>query len=273
MKYSKERIIDYINLLKVIKIGLVLPIVLFLIGNSYLLVQNLSSGQATRSGADFIAGLKRGKVPEASTRTVLTPRQFSGCPNGCKSLGDSAKSLNEALRRTGYSQQGWYVIDGNPFATVAVITELEQILSTGRPRTDGKRWDLKYSSSQIDSLTTFVLTVLKGSSPGRYRSFVFGFRPTEHPLTNIGPGWEATYKREQSAAQTSLRNALRAGNRVPVLSSLRSINNTYYDCYVFVYEYVVSPVNGSVTFVESSSLSAEQHLQGAGIWQTLVASR
>lgn len=222
---------------------------------------------------EFLAGLRKGQVPEASARTVLTPSRFLGCPNKCRFLGDSAQALNEALRKTGYSQQGWYVIDGNPYATVAVITELEQTLSNGRPRTDGKRWELNYSGPQIDSLTSFTLTILRGAPSGRYRSFVFGFRPVEHPLTNTGPGWERIYKREQSTAQEGLRNTLRAGNRLPVISSLRSIDNTYYACYVFVYEYVVSPVNGSVAFVKNSPLTAEQHLQGSGIWQVLGLGR
>jgi hypothetical protein len=217
---------------------------------------------------NLIEGLKNGQVPQASSRGVLPTEAYLQCPNSCAKLSDIASMLQQALGKAGYSQQAWYLIDEhNKNVTVAVLTQLEQIQSDGRPSANKARWIINYSSKQIDSLGAFIKTLIKGSSPGRYRSFLFGISRSSSPLTNVGPMWSS---RRTDQEFSGIRDALRGGNRVPLLSNLSSIrtSNAFY-VYVFVYEYEISSVDGSVTFVKDSSITAIDHLKRSGIWQAL----
>lgn len=217
---------------------------------------------------NLIEGLKNGQVPQASTRGVLPTEAYLECPNSCAKLSDIASMLQQALGKSGYSQQAWYLIDeDNKDVTVAVLTQLEQIESDGRPSTNKARWIINYSSKQIDSLGAFLKTLIKGASPGRYRSFLFGISRSNRPVTNVGPMWSS---RKTDQEFSGIRDALRGGNRVPLLSSLSSIrtSNAFY-VYVFVYEYEISSVDGSVKFIRDSSITAIDHLKRSGIWQAL----
>jgi uncharacterized protein YukJ len=68
----------------------------------------------------------------------------------------------------------------------------------------------------------------RGAPPGRYRSFLFGFSPPDRPMTQSLPSW--------SDLET-VRDLIRRGNRLPVVSSLSSVRAAGYVCYIFVYEY------------------------------------
>jgi len=65
--------------------------------------------QAEKDRKVFIKGLIEGKVPQASARGTLlwSTGIFSKCPNGCDRLNDLTMMLSNALRETGYSEQGW----------------------------------------------------------------------------------------------------------------------------------------------------------------------
>jgi hypothetical protein len=119
--------------------------------NQYLLAQSSLDGETTTS-QNFIESLKKGQVPEASTRGGLPYQAYSNCPNACRNLADVANMLSQALGEAGYSQQAWYLIDEhNKNVTVAVITQLEQIQSDGRPSINQKRWDLNLHSARNGS--------------------------------------------------------------------------------------------------------------------------
>lgn len=269
-------------------------IFLTLLLNSHIssVAQPPSTNSRLSSESEFIQGLKKGQVPQASTRTALFPEAFSKCPNRCHSLGDVAQTLNRVLRKTGYTQQAWYLTDNHLARTVVVLTEVEQIQDDGRPRIDGKRWSLSYSPPKLNSFRAVLERLIKGAPPGRYRSFIFGFsRPKEVStnvgqegfLTNVSPSWQSmsqsqdgqNERQENSSNQNQevelerLSRIIRAGNRVPVISSLSSVPSAGYVCYVFVYEYEKSAADGSIRFINNSTLSAEQHLKGARIWQEL----
>lgn len=229
-----------------------------------LIIQSQLANSIPSSETEFLQGLKIGQVPEASTRTVLYLKDFSRCPNRCSSLGDAAQMFSKVLRKTGYKQQAWYLTDIGFKKAIIVLTELEQIQNNGHPRDSGRRWSLSFSPPEIDSFQSVLERVIKGAPPGRYRSFLFSFGPIDKPVTNIAPRWD-----ENDMELERLNRTVRAGNRVPVVTSLSSIPSNNYACYVFVYEYEKSPADGSIKFVSNSNITAEQHLQGAQIWQEL----
>uniref|UniRef100_A0A832H5N0 Uncharacterized protein n=1 Tax=Oscillatoriales cyanobacterium SpSt-402 TaxID=2282168 RepID=A0A832H5N0_9CYAN len=211
--------------------------------------------------SEFQKNLITGRIPIASTRTIVSPKIFTNCPNQCNSLGDVATALNIALRKAGYAQQAWYLVE-DPYRTqavTAVVTELENIRSDGHPHT-AKRWTTSYYSPSIESFQDFLRRMLIGAPPGRYRSFLFAFTPPDRPLSQSLPSWSTLEK---------TADTIRRGNRVPVVKSLATVRSANYQCYVYVYEYERSSVNGAVRFIEESTLTAEQHLRGGGIWQTL----
>lgn len=235
-------------------------------------VESQTDVQAEKDKKLLIQGLIEGKVPEASTRTFLTGKDFSSkCPNDCSSLSDLSMTFSKALRDAGYSQQGWYLVDpGSKMkdrsTKVVVVTELEQIFDDGKPRQARERWGNKVSSPSIRSWYDFASTLLKGSPPGKYRAFLFGF--STKIMTNTGPSW-TTKETQREVKLRGLRNAIRNGARLPIDESLKNITTKNFHCYVFVYEYTVSPVDGAVKLVESSSLTAQEHLEASGIWKAL----
>lgn len=240
------------------------------------LAQSSPTDEVTIDTVTFRENLLIGRVPEASTRGILNPQLFSNCPNQCQSLDNVTQKLNQALTNSGYSQQGWHIVKSrlprevsleayrnqiiqSPF--VAVITEVEQIQQNGYPRTDGKRWTLEFTSPQIGSFRDLITTILKGAPPGKYRSFLFVLSHSVKAVTNLSPPAE----RELN----SWRNLLRSGGRVPLLNDLSSISSKDFLCYYFVYEYEISPIDGSIVFVKNSQLKPEEHLKRSGIWQSL----
>lgn len=239
--------------LKLIKLGL---IIIF----TYFLAQPISlTAQEQAEKTRFEPSLMQGKVPKASSRTVL-PREVMLKSN---SLSEVLEIFSQALRKAGYEQQGWYLANDEE---IIVITELEQIREDGGSRIDGKRWSLEFSSPEISSIADFIKTLVQGATPGRYRSFIFLFSHNNRLANRRGI---------QSSSITEiniLRDWLRMGARVPVFQYLQTTISADFQCYVFIYEYERSPVDSSVTFVENSNISAVQHLKGAGIWKTLEIS-
>jgi hypothetical protein len=213
----------------------------------------------------FLRGLLEGKVPRASARTILWGDNiFSKCPNSCASMSDLAMTLSKALRESGYLQQGWYLTNSSTTddsTKIVAVTQLEQILDNGKPKTGRDRWKDQASNPPVSSLSDFMTTLLRGASPGRYRAFLFGF--SDVALTNELRPWRVEEK------ITGLRNAIRSGARMPLFASLKNISTSGSQCYVFIYEYTVSRVDGSIRLVENSELTAEQHLKASGIWKAL----
>lgn len=238
--------------------------------NASNIVVSQTDEQAQKDKQVFMRGLIEGKVPQASARGSFSWKTgvFSTCPNQCNHLNDLAIMLSNALREAGYSEQGWYLVEeGVRYSVkIAVITQLEQILDNGQPQKDGKRWNIAPSAPSVSSWSNFISTLLKGAEPGRYRSFLFGF--SEEPMLNSAIGWQRQSRNSEENFR-ALNNAIRNGARLPVFKSLEKIKTKTMDCYVFVYEYTVSPVDGSVKFVERSHLTGEEHLKAAGIWKAL----
>ncbi|ARV63397.1 hypothetical protein BZZ01_32880 (plasmid) [Nostocales cyanobacterium HT-58-2] len=219
------------------------------------------AAQNTPVRSDLVNRLARGEIPEASSRMELPPSAV--IPLGNLSLAQVTKKFSQALTSAGYSQQGWYLVGekGEPL-TVAVLTQLEQIRDNGRPRMDGKRWSLDYSSPEINSLGSFIETLLKGAPPGRYRTFFFVFRQNQNPITQQP-------LQLQPLTQDIIRDWLLRGSRSPQLNVLSKVSSKDYQCFAFIYEYERSSTDGSVTFVKNSTIDASQHLKGSGLWKVL----
>lgn len=213
-----------------------------------------------------------GKVPKASSRTILSKDfllKYS-------TLGEALEKFSEGLRKAGYEQQGWYLVN-NQGLKVLGVTELEQIREDGYSRTDGKRWELEYSSPEISSIQEYIQTILTGASPGKYRAFIFVFSDFENtPIQtrNIQSAQIIQSTGNNNSITTGpnfFGDGVRKGSRAPFFVSLKEIDITSanYNCNVYIYEYERSSVDGSVKFIEDSNISASQHLKGGGLLETL----
>ena len=218
--------------------------------------------QAEQDKNVLIRGVLQGKVPRASARGILLRKDlFTQCPNNCRHMSDMAMKLSQALAKSGFSQQGWYLVRGGEYnePKVVVATQIEQIADNGKPKDGRSRWSDQTSNTSVGSFPDFLSTLLKGAPPGRFRAFLFGF--SEEPMYNTAIGFQGRF--------SGMRNALRSGARLPVFKSLNSFSTNGVNCYAFVYEYTVSSVDGSVKFIENSELTLEEHLKSSGIWKAL----
>ena len=203
--------------------------------------------------------IKGMQVPRASTRSILPVAKFSNCPSRCERLADIATALNSGLAKSGYKQQAWFILeDRSP--VIAVLTELESIDAQGQPR-NSKRWSTSFSSPEVKSLTDIFKNALMGAPHGRYRSFLFVLTSPSRALSQSSEvSWEGL---------ESLRDAVRSGNRVPVVGGLKNVRSADFRCYVYVYEFERSSASGKVGFIEESSITAEDHLRASKIWSSL----
>lgn len=215
----------------------------------------------------------KGEVPRASSRTILSKDVLLKY----LTLGEALENFSQGLRTAGYEQQGWYSVN-NQGLKVLAVTELEQIREDGYSRTDGKRWELEYSSPEISSIQKFIQTILTGASPGKYRAFIFVFSDSDNTAAQ-NRGIQSQQIIDSSTQQSNVRireleiwkDGVIQGTRTPFLASLKDIDTTSknYNCTVYIYEYERSSVDGSVKFIEDSNISASQHLKGGGILEAL----
>ena len=249
--------------------------------SNLLLAQNISVSTTDESL------ILQGKVPRASSRTILPKNILLKYPT----LGKALENFSKGLRKAGYEQQGWYLVN-NQGLKVLAVTELEQIREDGYSRTDGKRWKLEYSSPEISSIKEFIQAILTGASPGKYRAFIFVFSDFENTPDQMrgiqSPIQVPIFQPQQTIDSSTLQsntmqsntiitnynyfgNRVREGERMPFFNSLKEIDTTSgnYNCNVYIYEYERSSVDGSVKFIEDSNISASQHLKGGGILESL----
>ena len=206
-------------------------------------------------------------LPGASTRMHL-PNFFLHALK----LGDVARNVSDALTNVGYTDQGWFVIRQSSNSTTqtapptdvngfAVVTRLEQIDDNGKSTIGGTRWTLDVSSSNVGSFLDAVKLFLRGAPNGRYRVFLIWV--SNSPVSQM----------RSSPPLDSWSNFLRDGTKSPWLDVMDAIPVNWVSgggCSAFVYEYERSAVTGDAQFVTSSTLTAEQHLKAAGIWDALA---
>jgi hypothetical protein len=178
-----------------------------------------------------------------------------------KTLSDETKYFSDTLMANGFTQQGWYWVSGErrDEPSVGVVTQLERFDDDGRSAKERDRWSLDGIGAHIDSIKLLVLTILQGAPSGQYRAFLFFFR------SKLAPAQQST----GPVTEQSLDTWLTAGKRTLPFDVFSKALVSWYDAYVFIYEFKKSAVDGTVTFVEHSDLSADKHLTGAGLAKLL----
>jgi hypothetical protein len=168
-------------------------------------------------------------------------------------LGDVDSRIAEALAAGGYDEKAYYGVRGG----FAVVTSLEQIDLDGFPEYSD-RWatelaPLSFEAFSLDRYLQALFSVPKG----HYRIFVFIV--TRDLVIQSGTPVS------QGVAQTWV---LEGANKLPgYMTTIRYTKE--YSCTVYVYEFVQSGVGEEANQNIPSRISGKEHLEHAGLWETL----
>jgi uncharacterized surface protein with fasciclin (FAS1) repeats len=160
-----------------------------------------------------------------------------------------SEKIDDALDRHGYSDRYYFAQrSGSGFV---VLTRTERITDGGKS-SDHDRWTTDVKLSGEFSISDY-LKALVGKHSGRFR--VFALVVTKDPQ---GPSKEVVtselLQRWRSQGQPKLPKGY---EKIPLTED--------YDFYALVYEFSRSLDSEETTFVRESSLSALEHLKGAGL--------
>jgi hypothetical protein len=201
------------------------------------------------------------EAPAASTRMEIPQNVFLRN----NTMGDAALKIQDALNYAGYTDQGWFLVGqkdytgGNAVVGFAVVTRLEQVDDRGLPMSGATRYSINPSPASGSFLDALKLA-LKGAPNGKYRVFMIWVKngPMAQLITHIN--------------SDDFQEYLRKGTKAPLLGPLKKIPFLAFQreggCYVFVYEFERSAIDGEVHPV-ITGLTAEQHLKAAGISKAL----
>jgi hypothetical protein len=169
-------------------------------------------------------------------------------------LRDVDARLSAALDSRGYIEKSYFAVPRG----FAVVTRLEQIDNTGRPRTPPARW-----SANAGGLTDFslgaYLRALFTAEQGRYRVIVFTV--TDVPFT------EGDQRVTSEEALEWLRHGL--DKLPPSLAALPYTNDVTTTALIYEFERTSGNTPAAARAVLPSTIGAREHLAGAGLWSAL----
>lgn len=181
--------------------------------------------------------------PRSSARSNI-PTQYVIKPEGQTLLRDVGFRLEDAFRRAGYVQTGYYGVPGG----FALTSRLEQFKPNGLPVDEPNRWSSEIPIPQLFS--TEYLTLLIRGKVGRYRVIVF-------IVTNDFFSQENGKSVESSQAESL---AIRGANALPDEVGLIPFRDNY-TCTALIYEFEKKSSDQRAEFKDNATLSAERHLQ------------
>lgn len=164
------------------------------------------------------------------------------------SLKEVGQRLQEVFNKAGYGQGGYYRVPGG----FALASQVEQFSdSDGSPLKGNNRWITEIVPPDLFSIEYFR-AIRKGIS-GHYRVIVFVVTPY--------PFWQSGKEVDWSDARSL---ALHGANVLP--ESFSQIPFTQqYTCTALIYEFKQTNSDEPAVFQPNSSLSANTHLEKAGI--------
>jgi hypothetical protein len=168
-------------------------------------------------------------------------------------FGDVDAKINEALLAGGYTEKSYYGIPGG----FAIVTRIEQINSDGSP-TSSNRWVAEIASVSLSEFSLEkYLNALFSAPKGRYRMFVF--MVTSNIIVSSGTPVS------QGDAQAWV---VEGANKLP--KEMMSTPYTKdFSCIAYIYEFIQSGYNQTAVQNTPSSITGQEHLQQAGLWDTL----
>ena len=186
--------------------------------------------------------------PEASATEVL-PRELLDVVVGRHTLGDIDTRITAALDSTGYFENSYFAVpDG-----FALVTQLEQIESTGASVEGPERWSLEVVTGRF-SLAEYLDRLVFGV-PGYYRVIVFVV--TSRPFSQSNAQITVDLVRSWRTRGFNLLPGEVAG-----LDYTDDVATT-----VLVYEFARPTENDPPRFTNPGSLSSRVHLERSGIWR------
>jgi len=166
---------------------------------------------------------------------------------------DVDTKISQALATAGYDEKSYYGVP-NGFA---VVTRLEQMDADGYPAASD-RW---VSSLRPISLTRFSLSnyleALFGVPQGHYRLFVF--------IVTSDMVMQSGTPVTQGQAQTWF---VEGANKLPNEMESWPYTNEH-TCTVYIYEFIQSGVGENANQNIPSIMTGRQHLERAGLWESL----
>jgi hypothetical protein len=166
------------------------------------------------------------------------------------SLGDVGDHIAAVFRETGYSDYGFYRVDGG----FAIVARLEKIKADGTPDPNGRHYDP--TDSQPFGFAGFIAQLIYGPE-GFYRVIVLIV--SDQPV--IAEGGPPTV----ASAEAWF---VRAADRLPPeYAALPFTSEHAVTAIIYEFEKGGSPDKSAV--VPTRRLSSEQHLRGAGFYDRL----
>jgi hypothetical protein len=189
--------------------------------------------------------------PRASAEFQLPRKWLPGGP-GLR-LSNVADALTEALSSAGFPRWSHLAVPGG----FALVCQMEQIRADGVPSPAPARWSTRLPPAARLNVLEFI-KALANAQPGHYRVIVF--------VTSDQP-WQ------RSAASPTGRQAelwLSEGMSDLPPEVGRQDYGEAHRTTALIYEFVKASQNDVAVLVETSSMSARQHLDRAGIAEVLT---
>ena len=188
--------------------------------------------------------------PRASSDTVIPHNWLP--KRGTARLAEVAEALESALTSAKYRKWSYSSVPRG----FALVTQMEQIKSDGTPSPEPARWNTSLPAADMLTFLEF-LRALADTQPGYYRVIVYVVtdqpwsRTLELPTARAAEGWLAH-------GFTWLPADVGA---MPYGPEYRTTT--------LVYEFTKASQQAAARFVETSSISADDHLRRAGIAEPL----
>ena len=177
-----------------------------------------------------------------------------------RTLGDVKKSLDQALRNTGYEERTYFKInskEGKDFAGFAIAAQMEQIDADAYSLQPPDRWNVTFNNKESFSLES-MMKVLFGSNPGYYRVLVFH-------ISN-----EPFVKETKSTLKLPQARMLAAKGANTLDATIAKEDFTFdYKCNLLIYEFEI-PESGAAPFLRiPSHHSGKIHITRSGLKEAI----
>jgi|SRR5579863_2833651 len=223
---------------------------------------NMCGGSASQSATVHIVGSVEPvptEIPEFPKWPKWTERYL--LPEGLvvdgrtAELGTAFDRIRGALNSAKIPEWSIYSLGKDGFA---VVTRMETINENGVAKAEPERWSIASPPSVEPFSLVNYLKVLFVASPGYYRVIVLAVTP--HQILAGDSQQVADTETMDSLLRQGASDLPPSYRKTPVSPGTR--------CDAFIYEFYRATVGDPVTMLESSGVTAPQHLIGAGLWKS-----
>ncbi len=190
--------------------------------------------------------------PEASA-SAKVPSKFLRSSAADTTLADAARTIEEALDHTGYTERSYYAVPEG----FALVTRLEQFNPDGTSKNPPDRWAVEVTRPKVFSLKSYLEALFKAQE-GHFR--IISFIVTTMPFMQ---STQAVVSREEAMEW------LTSGVQIlPHPIGERPYTEHHY-CVALIYEFEQPTRNHEPFFKKLSLLPGVEHLKQAQLWKHL----